>query len=306
MFTFANTGKPCGIILDGKMDGEIIYYSNDSKTTYNYNSESDDDDRSEEKERREDRKKKKRKQKLSDKLKPKDKQKSFNYLKLEYPGHFFPIPRSDRRPTGYVAASQGAGKSTFVSVYVKYYQALHPDHHFYLFSGLDHDDVLDKRNPERVLLDKSFTDAPIDPQCVENSIVCFDDVDSIPNKKLKEAVYDCRKNLLNIGRHKNVGVICTNHTLLNNAETKNMLSESDFVVIFPGSGSKTQPKNFLTNYFGVSAKLTHYILKSQSRWVFCWKVFPNYVMTENELYSVPHMEEKLGGTFKPRSSKKEI
>lgn len=324
IFTFENTGQPCCMISKGARDGKIIYFAKDPNS-YDYTSDDDKNDSESESENNDDKepqidedsgseevlvKKKKNQPRALKKKKVKKltnkptKKKTFSYLKLEGAEHFIPIPRYDRRSTGYIAGPQGSGKSTFISAWVKLYQLIYPKHPFYLFSGLDKDETLDKRNPQRIILDEGYAAEPIEPSAVKDSLCVFDDIDGIMNKAIKNSVFDTMNNLLAIGRHSNVSVLGTMHQLLSSLLSKVLLQNSDFVVFFPKFMVKTQPNRFLKDYLGCSVTLTKYILNSDSRWVYCWKVAPNFVMTENELYSCNFMEEALNSSEKKVKKKK--
>jgi hypothetical protein len=58
-----------------------------------------------------------------------------------------------------------------------------------LFSSLPDDESLDSVKPKRVILDDSLIDDPIDIKEFADSVIIFDDVDVLTNKKIRDEVY---------------------------------------------------------------------------------------------------------------------
>jgi hypothetical protein len=56
----------------------------------------------------------------------------------------------------------------------------------YLFSSINHDRVLDRHDPTRIILDNDLLTDPIEPEELENSLVIFDDTDTIRDSKDEE------------------------------------------------------------------------------------------------------------------------
>ena len=61
----------------------------------------------------------------------------------------------------------------------------------------------------------------------------FDDIDSLANKKIKEAVYQLLNEILQIGRHHKMSAIITNRSPTNFNRAKIILNECHIVVYFP-------------------------------------------------------------------------
>lgn len=293
MFTWKESKIPFAIVKDGKLDGRILYYSDDNNQKYNYESSDDEpedeveDDKHEKSESEEEyfedeegnicdedgniikKKKKVVKKKVVKKktnLKKRVEKKkfkvseSFNHIVLDYPSHFLYVPPGNRRMSYYIGGPNGSGKSFLISQIVKMTKEIHPDFEFYLFSLKTEDKVLDKRDPMRVLLDDTLVNDPIEPSLIKNSIAVFDDIDSISDKEIKKCIYDIRKNILNVGRSMNVHCCCSNHMLCNNNETRTMLNECNVVAFFPKSTPVLHCQNYLKNYLGCSKGMMDYIL----------------------------------------------
>lgn len=193
-------------------------------------------------------------------------------------GEIIPIPETKTRDVLYIAGPSGSGKSTYAAAYIKQYQKLFPDNEVYIFSRVEEDKVLDKLNPTRFLIDEDMVENPIDPKELADSLVLFDDIDTITDKKLNEAVRKLRDDILETGRHNNIYVVCTSHQLMNYKHTRTLLNEATLVTFFPQSGSSYHIKRFLKEYAGLDRKTSSKILALPSRWVTIHKSYPLYVL----------------------------
>ena len=135
-------------------------------------------------------------------------------------GRFIPLPQKvdlsekdiSKRPSSrmYITGPTNCGKSTFASKYIRELQNRH-NKPIYVFSVLPDDEPIDKLGPKRIRLDEELIKEPIELSELKNSIVVFDDIDTIKNKKLKESVQNLRDTCLSEGRHYNISTICTSH-----------------------------------------------------------------------------------------------
>jgi chromosomal replication initiation ATPase DnaA len=140
------------------------------------------------------------------------------------------------RFVGYIVGASGSGKSYFIREWCKEYHKKFKKNPIYLFSALSEDDTLDTIKPQRIMLDDAFINDPVDLGMYENSLLIFDDCDSIANKKIKDKVYIYLNAALNLGRHFNISIWCVNHTPTGKrAESKTILNESHLVVFFPAN-----------------------------------------------------------------------
>jgi predicted AAA+ superfamily ATPase len=95
----------------------------------------------------------------------------------------------------------GSGKSTFTRKFVKEYKKTFKENKVYLFSCLTEDESLDEIKPLRFRLEEDLVTDPINVAELSSSLIIFDDIDTIANKKIKEAVYQLLNEILQIGRH---------------------------------------------------------------------------------------------------------
>ncbi len=203
---------------------------------------------------------------------------------LLYDGSLVPIPNCETRECGYACAASGGGKSTFVANYAAEYKKLFPKNDVFIFSRLESDDVLDKLKPKRIRIDDELVDKPIQPDELDKSLVIFDDTDTIREKNIRNAIISLKNDLLETGRHQNIYIMITSHLMNNYKETRIVLNESHFIVIFPNASSTYSIKYCLEKYYGLGKKDIEKVLKLKSRWIMIFRNFPRYVLSEHQCY----------------------
>jgi hypothetical protein len=185
----------------------------------------------------------------------------------------------------YIAGPSGSGKSTYAGKYISIYKKIYPKADFYVFSRLDKDPAIDYLKPHRVKIDQSLIDEPIEikKEIKKNSIILFDDIDTIQDKKLQMQVNRLKGDLLEIGRHMNIRIVVTSHLVNPNERTaaRTLLNEMNTLTIFPKSGSNYQSEYALKKYFGLSTKQIKTILNMDSRWITLFKMYPQLVLSEH-------------------------
>lgn len=199
-------------------------------------------------------------------------------------GEFELLPSDDVRVI-FIAGPSGSGKSHFAAQYIRKYKKLYKKAEFHLFSKLDEDKVLDKLEPHRITIDQSLVDDPIDlSEVPDHSIILFDDIDTISDKKLQDAINNIKAQILEMGRHRDIKCLITSHLISGNAkkDARIILNEMQMLVIFPQSGSAYQINYTLKTYFGLSSTQIKHIMNIESRWIAIRKIFPQALLSEHE------------------------
>ena len=193
-----------------------------------------------------------------------------------------PLPNKDIIEKIYVSAPSGAGKSHFVANWVKYGEKyIKPAvEDFYIFSSIKYDKPLDDLDPIRIDLDDDLVDDMLELEDVQDSIVLFDDIDTIVDTKLKKEIQKFRDFLLEQGRHENVRLLMTSHFLSNYKETRTMLNESTAVCFFPNIASAYHIIRFLKMHAGFDKKQIEWILNLNTRWICFYRTVPQYLIWE--------------------------
>jgi Cdc6-like AAA superfamily ATPase len=209
----------------------------------------------------------------------------FTKIKLTGDNKFQQIPSIDcERQILYITGASGSGKSTYTANFIKKYKKMKKHSEIYCFSSLPDDVSLDVVNPKRIKIDESLVTNPINVKDFEDSLVVFDDIDVISDKKQREAVYSIMNQILEIGRHHKIWCIITNHLPTAGKDTRRVLNEAHSITYFPHSGSARGIKYLLCEYLGLDKKDISKIKKSKSRWATIFKNYPQIAMTDKEIY----------------------
>lgn len=202
-------------------------------------------------------------------------------------GKFQQIPNPDtEREILYITGPSGSGKSTYTSRYVEQWKKKHKDGDIYVFSNVKDDESIDKLKPIRIKIGDNLLEDPLSAEDFGNSLVIFDDVDTIGNKKHRDAVLSILNQILEEGRHYKTFCIMTNHLPTARNDTKRILNECHSITYFPHSGTARGINYLLTDYAGVDKDDIKKIRKSKSRWATIFKNYPKIAMTEKMIFKV--------------------
>ena len=181
----------------------------------------------------------------------------------------------------------GSGKSTVIASFIKEYRRRYPDTQVVIFSSVKQDKTLDVFDPIRPDLD-FYLEEPLSPEDLEDTIVIFDDIATIMDKKTKKAVAALQDNISECGRHYGITVLSTSHILFNYGETKKMLNESTLTVLFPQAGQRAHIDRFLKTVCGLEKHLIKkfFDMGKKSRYVGIKRQYAPYFISEKEIVLV--------------------
>lgn len=207
----------------------------------------------------------------------------FKHLKIANDSTLQHIPDTTKeREIIYITGPSGSGKSTYTRKFLEEYKKKYKDRPIYMFSSLKEDPSLDSIKPKRFKIDEGLWKDPIEAEELKDSVVIFDDIDVISDRKIKEAVYNILNKVLEIGRHFNITCIITNHLPTNGRDTRRILNEAHAYVYFPHSaGGKI--KYLLQEYLDIDKKMIKYFKNSNSRYCCIFKNFPMAYLLEHEI-----------------------
>jgi len=196
------------------------------------------------------------------------------------------IPETDpnKREIIFVAGASGSGKSYWTAGYANEYKKIYPDRNIIIFSKLDDDDILDKLKPLRIEINDELLTNPINMEELKNSLVIFDDTDTISDKLHLNAINQIKTDVLEIGRHFNISAVITSHLLTNYSKTRTILNELHKLVVYPASGSSHAINHVLTQYMGLDKLDVNKIRKLYSRWICVSRHYPSYIIYEKGSY----------------------
>lgn len=211
--------------------------------------------------------------------------KSFRRLELPKEQKFQQIPdKHTERQIMYITGASGSGKSTYIAKYCKQYKKVFPDNEIYVFSALTEDESLDACEPKRIIIDDRMISDPLTVNDFRDSMVIFDDIDVISNKKHRDAVYNLLNALLETGRHTKTSVFISNHLPTAGKDTRRVLNEAHSVIWFPHSGSGVGMKRLLCDYLGLDKDINKKLRKMKTRWACLYKQYPQILMTEQNIW----------------------
>ena len=200
--------------------------------------------------------------------------------------HFQPIPnKNTERSINYVTGASGSGKSHWSKKYIDEYHRIYPKRDVYIFSALKDDKTLDKlKYLKRIKLEGEFLTDQIDVKIFKDSMVIFDDTDTIDSKFLRQKVYSILGQILQTGRHHSISCVYTSHLATDKGNTKLILAETHSVTIFPTGLGGRSIKYLLEQYFGLDKIQIQKIKRLKSRWVTILKTYPMCVVSEKDCY----------------------
>lgn len=207
-------------------------------------------------------------------------------IELSMDSLFCPIPSADpkKRQIYYIAGQSGAGKSYFARGIAESYAKLYPDREVYLISKLNDDETLDTMKigkPKRILL-QSLLDDPLDINECKNCLMLFDDWDTLESAHFK-VVHKLIEDLCIMGRHTNTSLLIMSHHLTNYKQTRLILSEAQYIVLYPQACSSKAMTYVLENYGGMDKEQVK-PLKKLGRWVMLAKNYPSYILSAHNAY----------------------
>ena len=219
--------------------------------------------------------------------------KEFRQLKIPNDAKLQHIPDTTKereREIIYMTGPSGSGKSTYTRKYLEQWKKKNKDKVIYMFSSLPEDESLDDVKPQRIRLDASLYEDPIPIEEFEGSVIIFDDIDVISDKKIRDEVYKILNKVLEIGRHLKITCLVTNHLPTNGKDTRRILNEAHSVVYFPHSASG-RIKYLLIDYLGLEKKMVQHSRRQNSRWCCIFKNYPQIYMLEHEIGLLNHLDD---------------
>ena len=194
---------------------------------------------------------------------------------------YIPIPNMSRADRIYIAGPTGCGKSTQISMYLDEYKKIFPKKKIFLLSDAPQDRLLDQHKPIRIKLDEELVSSPIQTMELKDSICIFDDVDSISDKKIRNAVTSLYDSILKKGSSKDgIHLIITNHAISDFMRTRNILINSNWIVFFPRCSNNL---GYTLQRQGLTKPQIEKLLKLPSRAVWLHTNYPMFYVSEHEI-----------------------
>ena len=211
-----------------------------------------------------------------------------------------PFYNPKERITMFIAGTQGCGKSYFISEFLDDYQLAHPERPVRLFTGLKEKDKHFERHADRIVRArmrcKYLEEMDLETMRYNKKkqrtgcLLIFDDVDRIRDPEVKKLTYKILYDALCNGRdhetqegHADIDVVVTNHEINDYQNTKYILTECNYIVLFPYFTTAEQIERVLKK-IGVNKHLMKQIIKYQSRVVIIHRTAPMYCITHSKIF----------------------
>lgn len=195
------------------------------------------------------------------------------------------LPNEDTRDSVYISGPSGSGKSTWASDYVyEFKQIFGSKKKIIVISQISGDESFKNLGVEKIDVDESLIREPITIDELDDSLVIFDDIDTIPNKIIRNDILELQNEILQTGRHRDIYVISTTHQLKNWRQTMLLIMEAHLVVLFPKSGASQQVTGFLKDNMGCDKKTIQKIMSLPGRWVAIHTRCPQYIGYEKGIF----------------------
>jgi hypothetical protein len=204
------------------------------------------------------------------------------------------------KPTGiemieitYIYGPNRSGKTYYAAKYARLWSEMFENWPIYLFSRRDADKVLDDIPAlSRVKIDQDIVDNPLSMTDFEKSLVIFDDVDTISDKKIRVAIQKLRDDIMETGRQKMIYVINTSHLGSNYGPTRTVLNEANSYTLFPRKGNYAHNFRILKDKMGIKPEVIKRIMdkphglahQGKWGWITVYKDSPQYVISETGVH----------------------
>lgn len=211
-----------------------------------------------------------------------------------------PFYNPKERITMFIAGTQGCGKSYFISQFLDDYKLVHPERPVRLFTGLKERDKHFERHADRMTVAKmkskyleriNLEILRVDKKGKRTgSLLIFDDVDRIRDEEVKKLTYKILYDALCNGRdHEtqkglaDIDVVVTNHEINDYQNTKYILTECNYIVLYPYFTTAEQIERVLKK-IGVGKALMKKIVDYQGRALLIHRTAPMYCIMHSKIF----------------------
>ena len=220
-------------------------------------------------------------------------------------GAFIPVPNPlNESNVYYICGPRGSGKTSLAVSIANVYNRMKPENRIFLFCETANSEQNQRifgtlENLHVIPLDETLITQPLDLEELRDSMVIFDDVETLgkveieefDGKKTKYRKYDLttiiqelKDKIIQNGRHFNMDVLILAHMLFSYTKSRKVLEELNYLVFFNGATGATHVSRYLKNFLGLDAKQIQKITKQSSRWTLVSKSAPRYVLTEHRAF----------------------
>lgn len=192
----------------------------------------------------------------------------------EYPDRIFAIAKS------------GAGKSTLFASYLRKYSEMYPENRIYLISRKKEDKAFNGLNITTIdIQDPKYQETPITLESFPpNCVVILDDVGTF-NTKIQHVVNELRDDLYQVGRSKNITVLCSSHVYSDYNKTKVAWLESTHVVVAVSTQKRAGIKA-ISERLGIDLEIVKNLYTLPTRFLVFSTSSPDWIIADHEAHMI--------------------
>jgi len=193
------------------------------------------------------------------------------------------LPQSTRN-VQYIFGPSGSGKSTWIGNFLAEWVLANPGQPVFVVSRKNSDIAFDGI-PLKYIDTATLVDEPMNSDDFpENSMVVFDDVDTIQPNNVKMAVHSMMNDILEVGRARNINCIVSSHLGSDYKRTRTILNEAHGLTFFPHGSSAKDIKYILETYGGMSKVQINTAKQLPSRWIHLKRSYPPAIVYGSGCY----------------------
>jgi hypothetical protein len=195
----------------------------------------------------------------------------FNFLSSDdiIMNYYFNPINQPHRVNISIFGGNGVGKSRWLAQYIKqsFYDAYTTKYKIYLITEKANETAFNGITMEKIAIPEiSKNDKLQDFNYYADSLVIFDDIDAIMDKKQRHCIFGLRDSILKNARSIKVSIISTLHDMTGD-DSKSMIKESNTVVFFIPRHNIKPMRYFLNTTIGLNANEINYLKSNkQSTW----------------------------------------
>jgi hypothetical protein len=209
----------------------------------------------------------------------------------------------------FITGPAGSGKSTICADYLKAFDQIfdvEPEYKIIISADNIDDPAFEGIPHLRICVDDEFAENPLTLDDLTNktgskkSVVVFDDIEGIVDKKRLKALEGLVESCLTCGRKRGINTLFISHRSANGKQTRMILTELNGVVWFPQLGTSRNLTYMLTHHLSIPEEMRNYLKNSDwGRNITLLTSVPQMLLGQHRAAIYNH--DDVSATFKKKS-----
>jgi len=209
----------------------------------------------------------------------------------------------------FITGPAGSGKSTICADYLKAFDQIfdvEPEYKIIISADNIDDPAFEGIPHLRICVDDEFAENPLTLDDLTNktgskkSVVVFDDIEGIVDKKRLKALEGLVESCLTCGRKRGINTLFISHRSANGKQTRMILTELNGVIWFPQLGTSRNLTYMLTHHLSIPEEMRNYLKNSDwGRNITLLTSVPQMLLGEHRAAIYNH--DDVSATFKKKS-----